>query len=222
MKEYIITLKTEFERHANPIVASGQKAYKKSQFEFYGLTAPERRKIQRTFLLKEYIVPKKDLKKTVKILWSLPQREFQMFGQELVNKYSRYLLKEDIGLLEFMVTHKSWWDTVDFIAVNLIGSYFKLYPALRKKYVKKWLASNNMWLQRSALLFQLKYKHDLDAELLGNSIKSLLGSNEFFINKAIGWVLREYSKTNPDWVKKFVKGHPLHSLSRREALRRIK
>ncbi|MGB4973427.1 MAG: DNA alkylation repair protein [Cyclobacteriaceae bacterium] len=220
MTNYLATLQTEFQRHANPKRAEQQKAYMKNNAEFYGITAPERKEIQKPFLLKQHLPPKKDLEKLVKKLWSKPQREYQMFGQELVNKYSKQLEKEDMALLEYMVTHKSWWDTVDYIAANTMGTYFKLYPELRKKYVKKWLASDHMWLQRSALLFQLKYKDQLNNELLAYAIKQLLGSKEFFINKAIGWILRQYSRTNPKWVKSFVRDHPsLANLSKREALR---
>jgi len=87
--------------------------------------------------------------------------------------------------------------------------------------VKKWLLSNNIWLQRSALLFQLKYKENIDTVLLSATINSLLGSKEFFINKAIGWILREYSKTNAIWVMEFANKTALSSLSKKEALRLI-
>jgi len=223
MTNYLSTLQAEFERHANLKRAREQKAYMKDNFEFYGITAPERQEIQRPFLLKQHLLPKKDLEKVVKKLWNKPQREYQIFGQELVNKYSKQLEIEDMTLLEYMVTHKSWWDTVDYIAANTMGTYFKLYPELRRQYVKKWLASDHMWLQRSALLFQLKYKDQLDNELLAYAIKQLLGSKEFFINKAIGWILRQYSRVNPKWVKDFVRDNPtLAHLSKREALRLMK
>ena len=120
-----------------------------------------------------------------------------------------------------MITHKSWWDTVDFIAANLVGPYFKSFPGQREKITGKWLSSNNMWLQRSVLLFQLKYKDSLDTDFLADTIHSLTGSEEFFINKAIGWILREYSKTNPQWVRQFVQATSLHPLSKREGLRLI-
>lgn len=223
MTNYLSTLQAEFERHANPQRAAKQKAYTKDNFKFYGITAPERQEIQKPFLLKQHLPPKKDLEKLIKKLWSKPQREYQMFGQELVNRYSKQLEKEDMTLLEYMVTHKSWWDTVDYIAANTMGTYFKLYPELRQKYVKKWLASDHIWLQRSALLFQLKYKDQLDNDLLAYAIKRLFGSKEFFINKAIGWILRQYSRVNPEWVKIFVKDNPsLANLSKREALRLMK
>ncbi len=96
-----------------------------------------------------------------------------------------------------MITNKSWWDSIDFIAINLVGEYFKIYPCQIATYVDKWLKSGNIWLQYSAILFQLKYKQNLDTEMLSYVINNLLGSKEFFINKAIGWILREYGKSNP-------------------------
>jgi 3-methyladenine DNA glycosylase AlkD len=157
----------------------------------------------------------------IKELWKKPEREYQYFAQELAFKYIYQPNTEDIDWYEYMVVRKSWWDTVDFIANKLMGKYFKAFPDQRKVYVQKWLDSDNIWLQRSALLFQLKYKKDLDRDLLAFTIKTLLPTKEFFINKAIGWVLREYSRTNPNWVLEFVNKTPLNPLSRREALKLI-
>ncbi|NJN41544.1 MAG: DNA alkylation repair protein [Flammeovirgaceae bacterium] len=222
MRDFIASLSAEFKRHANPKIAEGQKAYMKDHFEFYGIKAPVRREIQKPFLVRNFLPPKEKLEGLTKKLWEMNEREYQLFGQELVSKYSKNFSEDDIILLEYMVTHKSWWDTVDFIASHLIGEYFKLYPRLRKKKTREWLASDNIWLQRSALLFQLNYKDKLDTDLLESIIKPLLGSKEFFINKAIGWMLRQYSRTNSQWVLSYVNRTPLHSLSRREALRLIK
>ena len=221
MTEFIETLEQEFQRNGNPQIASEQKAYMRDQFEFFGIKTPDRRTIQKPFLVKEHLPPKNELPELVKTLWDKPQREFHLFAQELVFKYAKKFEKEDMHLLEFMVTHQSWWDSVDYIAVHLLGNYFKKFPEDRKRHVDKWLKSQHLWLQRCALRFQLKYKTEIDTELLTYAINSLLGSKEFFINKAIGWVLREYSKTNPEWVKDFVYQTNLHSLSRKEALRII-
>ena len=219
MTDFIQTLGLEFEANSNAQIAAGQKAYMRNQFEFYGIKTPERRKLQRPFLVKSYLPEKNELEQIVKTLWQKPQRENQFFAQELVSKYSRRFDKRDISLLEYMVTHKSWWDTVDFIAVKLIGPYFDQYPEQLDSYLKKWMASNNIWLQRCCLLYQLKSKDKMDVTRLEYIIQKLLGSKEFFINKAIGWVLREYSRTNPKWVKDFVANNDLAGLSRREALR---
>lgn len=219
MTDFLQTLEKEFEANSNPQIAEGQKAYMRHQFEFYGLTSPKRREIQRPFLVQSYLPPKEKLHAMVKTLWQKPQREYQFFAQELVFKYIKQFSISDISILEYMVTHKSWWDTVDYIAVKLIGPYFALYPEQLDTYLEKWLASGNIWLQRCCLLYQLKRKDDIDTFRLSLIIQRLLGSKEFFINKAIGWILREYSRTNPEWVKDFVANNELANLSRREALR---
>lgn len=222
MIDFIETLEAELEKNSNDKVALEQKAYLRNQFEFYGLTTDKRREIQKPFLIKQHLPEKKNLHKIVKQLWNKPQREYQYFSQELAFKYIKQVEKGDIKLYEYMVINKSWWDTVDFIASKLMGEYFKKYPDQIERYVHKWLASTNIWLQRSALLFQLKYKNNVNAALLASIIHSLLDSNEFFINKAIGWVLREYSRTNPTWVIKFVNNTKLRPLSKKEALRLLK
>ena len=219
MTDFLRTLELEFESNADLRIAAGQKAYMRNQFEFYGIKTPKRREIQRPFFVKSYLPPKIELEQIVKTLWQKPQREYQFFAQELVFKYSRHFDQNDIVLLEYMVTNKSWWDTVDFIAVKLIGPYFERYPEQLDTHIEKWLGSHNIWLQRCCLLYQLKRKDKIDAQRLEYIIKRLLGSKEFFINKAIGWVLREYSRTKPIWVKNFVEHNDLSGLSRREALR---
>ena len=221
MSDYLTILESEFQKKANAEIAAGQKAYMKNKSDFFGIKTPDRREIQKPFLVKAYLPPKNDIAKIINTLWNKHQREFQYFGMELLYKYNKQLEEKDIELFEYMVVNKSWWDSIDFIAPKLIGEYFKKYPSQRNKYVNKWLASDNMWLQRSAILFQLKYKNDLDTEFLSYVIESLLGSREFFINKAIGWILREYGKINTNWVLEFCDNTKLDNLSRREALRII-
>jgi len=219
MQDYLTTLTSAFSKNVDAINAKGQKAYMRNQFEFLGMTSPIRRMVQKPWLQKENLPNKKLLVDIVKNLWQKPEREYQFFAQELTYRFVKQFDKKDIELLEYMVTHKSWWDTVDYIAAKLMGEYFMRYPEQQEIYMKKWLSSNNIWLHRSAILFQLKYKDKVNTELLSLIIISLLGSEEFFINKAIGWMLREYSKTNPAWVLDFTNKHPLEKLSRKEALR---
>ncbi|MCK5077528.1 MAG: DNA alkylation repair protein, partial [Calditrichia bacterium] len=117
---------------------------------------------------------------------------------------------------------KSWWDTVDFIATNLVGPLFEKYSELIIPYTKKWMDSGNIWLQRTSILFQLKYKEKTDFKLIIGFIQQCSSSNEFFIQKAIGWILREYSKTDASTVIEFVKNNKLAPLSEREALKWLK
>jgi len=128
---------------------------------------------------------------------------------------------QDIELFELMITNKSWWDTVDLITTNLVGNYFKLFPEQIIPITKIWIESDNIWLQRTCLIFQLKYKEEIDTDLLTDYILQLKDTKEFFINKAIGWILREYTRTNPEWVIDFVNKYELSNLSKREALKLI-
>jgi len=121
-----------------------------------------------------------------------------------------------------MIVSNAWWDTVDFIAAGTLGRFFRMFPDLVTKLTKEWMVSGNIWLQRSCILFQLKYKKDTDTELLYSFIEKLTSSNEFFIQKSIGWALREYSKVNPPEVLRYTESTELKPLSRREALRIIK
>lgn len=221
MNEFIKALRLEFEAYANPKIAAQQKAYLRDQFLFYGIKTPVRRAMQKPFLTKQYLPPKEDLEILIKTLWQRPQREYHYFAQELAQRYVKQMEKEDITLFEFMVTNNSWWDTVDFIATKLIGTYFKKFPEQRNSVTAKWMSSENIWLQRCCLIYQLLWKEKMDTVFLAKTIHSLLGSKEFFINKAIGWVLRNYSRTDPDWVRDFVESTALAPLSKREALRLI-
>jgi 3-methyladenine DNA glycosylase AlkD len=218
---YIKALQEELEAHRNEKIAHEQSAYMRNLFSFYGIKTTERRAIAKPFIEKRFLPSKQEAKNIVMQLWQLPQREYHYVAQELMEKYKTQFEQHDIELFEYMITTNSWWDTVDFIAAKLVGAYFKKYPKQKEVYCKKWLASNNMWLQRTAVIFQLKYKETTDVLLLQKVIQSLLGSKEFFINKAIGWALREYSKTNPLWVVQFVENTTLNNLSKKEALRLI-
>ncbi|MGB1040904.1 MAG: DNA alkylation repair protein [Flavobacteriales bacterium] len=222
MMDYVSQLELDFKEKANTHIAKKQMAYLKDQFELFGLPTPVRKEVQKPFLLKENMPSKAELTKIMKELWDKPQREFQYFAIDLNRKYIKQLEKQDISLFELMIANKSWWDTVDLIATNLVGGYFKAYPEQIIPITDKWMKSGNMWLQRTCLIFQLKYKNEIDTNLLKSFIHPLLGSNEFFINKAIGWILREYTRTNPSWVIDFVNNTELSNLSKREALKLIK
>ncbi len=219
MKTYLKTLQTEFQLNANPEYAIKQKAYMRNQFEFFGLKSSERRAITKPFMMKEFLPDKSELQNIVIAAWEKPERDFHHFAQELVFRYKKQFEKSDIELFEYMITHKSWWDTIDFIATKLVNEYFKKFPTERDFHVDKWLQSGNIWLQRTTLYFQIKHKKQMDLALLTKVIHALASSDEFFIQKAIGTALREYSRTDADWVIDFVENNELSNLSKREALK---
>ncbi len=225
VNDYIKPLKEIFETNANPENAGPMKQYMRDQFEFYGIKTPERRALAKEFLKESGLPPAELLQPVVKELWELPQREYQYFIVGLLRKImkSREPLlpspQEMIELFEYLITSKSWWDTVDGIAIWGVGEFFQKHPDFIKPCTDRWIKSGNIWLQRTAILFQLEYKDKTDETLLFNTIKQLTHSNEFFIQKAIGWGLREYSKTFPQRVIEFVQQNPMAPLSKREALK---
>lgn len=212
-------LQNSFATHANAQDAVQMKKYMKDLFDFYGIKSPVRKEIYKAHKNEIAKIPDEKNEEIARWCWLQEQREWQYFAMEFLGKRSRKIDSSVISLYEHLIVTKSWWDTVDFIAVNLIGNYFQKYPERIIDVTGEWMSSGNMWLQRSCILFQLKYKKNTDIALLENFIDQLKGSQEFFIRKAIGWCLREYSKTNPDYVIDFVKNNTLSGLSHREALK---
>ena len=217
--DYLIPLEKAFIASANKTDALAMKKYMKNKFEFFGIKAPLRKEIYKNHKAQFGLLPDSNFEDIVVWCWSQPQREYQYFAMEFLSRRMKKAEIDIIRLYEYMLINKSWWDTVDFIAATLVGNYFKKYPLQINTITKEWILIDNIWLQRSCLLFQLKYKENTNTELMAEFIDHLIGSKEFFINKAIGWVLREYSKTNPSYVVDYVEGKSLSGLSLREALK---
>lgn len=219
MQPYTLGLQVTLAAHANPAEAAPMKAYMRGQFDFLGIKTPKRRDLTRQFIAVHGLPRLSELDTILRDLWALPEREFQYAALGLVSRLKKQLPPEFTATLEFLIVTKSWWDTVDGIAGDLVGAMFKSYPQIRAQYLPRWRNADNFWLRRTCLLFQLGYKKATDFPLLCDIIRENLGSDAFFINKAIGWALREYSKTDPHAVREFVAQTNLHPLSAREALK---
>lgn len=218
MQDYISPLEQSFESNRNNNNAIAMSKYMRNKFQYYGIKSPLRKELTRNFL-KTSGLPSEELKKDlITYLWNTPQREYQYVAMEILGKTAKKENYKIIELYEMMALKKSWWDTIDYIASNLMSTYFHNNPEEIQKTTSTWMESQNFWLQRCCLLFQLKYRDNLDTTLLEKFISELSYSKEFFIQKAIGWILREYSKTNPQYVIYFVKNNDLAPLSTREAL----
>ncbi|MGB4843443.1 MAG: DNA alkylation repair protein [Ferruginibacter sp.] len=220
MHVYIKPIAKHFRQNANAENAAGAKAYMRNQFDYFGIKAATRQSISKDYM-KEVLPAFTELNIIVKELWQLPEREYQYFAIDLMAAMRKQWTKDITDLIEFILINKSWWDTVDHAASDLTGPYFKLFPQQINKITGNWNRSENFWLQRSSIMFQKKYKKETDTVLLSKYILRHTQSKAFFIQKAIGWDLREYSKTDAAWVKNFVTQNKLAPLSKREALKRI-
>ena len=205
MHPYVLSLKKLYEQNANSAQAGPMKKYMRDQFEYLGIKSPQFSALLKDFIKQYGLPPLDQLDVITRDLWGLPQREFQYAATSFLGKHENKLVPEFITTIEYLLITKSWWDTVDTIAGHTVGTHFKRFPKVREKYLKKWRKCDNFWLRRTTLLFQLGYKKETDFDLLCEIIHENLGSDEFFINKAIGWALRQYAHTNSVPVKKFVK-----------------
>ena len=219
IEQYFTELTQAFEKHADPVRAAGAKAYMRNKSEYYGLSSPQRRQVVKEFIAKAGYPPYENLEEMVHFAWEQPQREWQYTAMEITAKYLKKAGPELIDLAEWMITHKSWWDSVDFVAPNIAGMLFKRFPELKMQYIERWMESGNLWLLRSCLIHQLRYNKTTDGALLFILCERLADHPDFFIRKAIGWSLRQYSKFSPEAVIEFVNDHKLSNLSRKEALK---
>lgn len=173
--------------------------YMKNNFKFLGIKSVERRELSKDFLRKE-----KDIINWEEVfyLWELEEREFQYIALDYLKARKKFLKIDDLENLLKLAKKKPWWDTIDLLAPLVGEAIFDFKD--KNKLMLDLSKDENMWLRRIAILHQLKFKEDTDEKLLEEIIKNNFGSKEFFINKAIGWILREYSKTNNIWVRNFL------------------
>ena len=204
-----------FREHANAEAAVEMSAYMRDQFPYLGVKTPVRRKLSRTFIKEAKKEPQTDWE-FVERCWEL-EREFQYLALDYLQAVSSRFTPDDIPRLRELAVSRSWWDTVDALD-SIIGDIVLGFPEA-KEVMLAWSTDENIWLRRIAIDHQLQFKDKTDTALLERIIMNNLGEEEFFINKAIGWSLREYSKINPDWVRGFVDRHrgELAPLSVREA-----
>lgn len=222
IEQYFADLKRSFEFNSNPVIAAGAKAYMRNKSEFYGIPSPLRKQLVKDFIVKAGYPPYEQTEEMVYFAWEQPEREWLYVTMEIVGKTVKKADASLINLAEWMITNKSWWDTVDYIAPNIAGMLFKRYPEIKMQAIESWIQSGNLWLQRSCLIHQLKYNNTADRALLFNLCECLANHPDFFIRKAIGWSLRQYSKAFPEAVIEFVNTHELSNLSRKEALKVIR
>lgn len=196
--------------------------YMKGLFVFYGIPSPLRKEIQKKWFDTTIKNGDVDLRNLIINLWEQKEREFHYAAIDLLIRQPKNFIQSTDGeLLEILITTHSWWDSIDLIASYYFGNYYRKFPIEGAELIEKWRNSDNIWLNRSCLLCQLKYKQETDFELLKSLIVQFQGEKEFFIQKAIGWTLREYSKSNPKVVKTFIENINLQGLAKREGSKYI-
>ena len=211
-------LKLLLEANQNPEYAIKMKVYMKGQFDYYGLQSKERRVIQKPFVKLWQNLGDNDFKSLIHQCWSEDHRDWQYIAIDAMRKYLKKMDESYLSVTIGLIERKSWWDTVDLLASNIVGQLLIRYPEGKDELISEWITSGQMWVERTAIIHQLKYKNDTDADLLSALVDIKKSDKRFFIQKAIGWSLRQLSRHKPDEVISILEQHPeLSNLAKREA-----
>lgn len=197
-------LRKKLIENSDPELARQMESYMRNKFKFYGLKTLERRKSYHDLIKLEKANKKIDWK-FLDQAWADEHREAQYFVCDYLIALEKYLKFEDIDHIFNYVKSKQWWDTIDSL-IKPIGN-IGLRDDRVTDLMLAWSKDDDFWVRRVAIEHQLLRKDKMNVKLLNAILENNLGSSEFFINKAIGWALRDYSKTNPDWVKNFISKH---------------
>ncbi|MFE6099490.1 DNA alkylation repair protein [Streptomyces laurentii] len=206
----------------DPVRAGEMAAYMKDVAPFLGLRTPERRALSRTVLAGLPAPAEADCAAVALRCFALPEREYHYFAVDYLRRYAGRCSSAFLPVARTLVTTVPWWDTVDLLAAHVVGALVAADPALAAR-MDEWIADDDRWIVRTALLHQLRFKDATDAGRLFSYCLLRSGHPDFFVRKAIGWSLREYAKTDPDAVRAFVaeQSSRLSPLSVREALKNI-
>ena len=206
---------------ADPVKAVPMQAYMKNHGTFLGITSPERRAAQKRAWAGVAKPNEKELAEAVRKLWALDEREFQYAAVDLIAKFHQVCSPNFVTDVSYeLITTKSWWDTVDGLQCA-VEPFVARFPEL-VHVMREWIHSDNIWVARSAILHQLHQKQETNPALLFEFCTARASDKEFFIAKAIGWALRQYSYVDPEVVRAFIDATPqLQPLSKREGLKAL-
>jgi len=182
MIDLIADLKSKFESASEINKSQKMNAYMKNHFEFYGIPSPIRKELQKAFVRSSKQLPIPEFQELIRDCWSFPEREWQYTAVDALKAYKRQMDQSFLRLTESLILKKSWWDTVDFLSSDIAGFLFQKFDSEKDIMIRKWIHSNELWLERSALLHQLKYAENIDGQLLDYLIDLKKNDSEFFIH----------------------------------------
>lgn len=210
-------LKRELPKLGNRKKAIGAQAYMKDIAPFLGVMTPDRRSFVRSVLSNLPVPTSDEIAETVRALWKLDEREYQYAANDLLARHNMQLDKKFLAEhCEYLISTKSWWDTVDGLGSAVVSPLTMKYPAI--SLMRKWNKSDDIWLIRASIQHQRGRKYETDVKLLFELCAPHVAQKEFFIAKAIGWALRDLSRIDNREVIRFLTDHPdLNSVAVREA-----
>jgi 3-methyladenine DNA glycosylase AlkD len=211
-----------FANAGDPARAQRMRRYMRDQFAFFGVPTPERRAIAKRVLEPLGLPSPVDLEAIGPLAWAADEREMQYAAVDVLARHVKQARPQLLAVVGELVTTKSWWDTVDALASSVVGPLVRQHPNLLAT-LDGWIAGDDLWLARTAILHQLGYGAETDADRLFWYSLAWAECPDFFARKAIGWALRQCARTDPDGVRRFLGDHGdvLSTLTVREASRHL-
>lgn len=223
IKEHISRLTDSLDLIKDSHRAVAMKQYMRNKFDFIGVMSVPRKEM---FLAWKKELPtnmgREERWELIYELWEKEEREYHYVAMDWLNSWKMTdIFENDAEHLKFLISNKSWWDTVDLLSSNVLGKYGQKFPTNMLNVIEEWSEEKSFWLHRATIIFQLRYKKNTDLKILSTQINRFQLNKEFFIQKAIGWSLREFAKTDSKWVINFVEKNGISGLAKREALKHL-
>ncbi len=216
--EVVIYVRAELEAIADPANIAPMQRYMKTQMPFFGVKSPGVKGVIRT--LRQRFKPscRAEYETWIQALWAEDEREMKYLAMKMTRAWRGYVDVASLPLFEMLIRDGGWWDFVDEVASHLIGTCLRQSPEVMWPLMDRWIDDDNFWIRRTAIICQLRSKEATDSERLFRYCSERAHEKEFFIRKAIGWALRQYSRTDPEAVRAYLAqmGDKLSGLSRRE------
>ncbi len=222
----LTALRAELAKLTDAERAQGAAAYMKQALPFLGLPMSQTRSLARQCLKQHPLTSDKSWRASVESLFfNARYQEERYAALELagIKRFDSYQKPALLSLYKRMIQTAAWWDLVDELS-TLVGTLLLLHPSQVRPQLLGWSKHEDIWLRRASIICQRKHRQQTDLELLVACIEPSLDSSEFFLRKAIGWALREHSKTDPEVILAYVTAHrrQLSNLSKREALKHLR
>jgi len=223
MGELADFVSSEYAAKADPSIAAQMAAYMKTDEPFWGIKKPGQVPVLKAIVKQFPPANQRAYRSRVLELWRLPHREEKYAAIQYAKAFKDFHVPASIPLYEKMIREGAWWDSVDDVAINLVGMAWLKFRSDIEGLMDDWIVDDDLWIRRTAILGQLKHKDATDTVRLFGYCRDQADGKDFFIRKAIGWALRQHARTDPDAVRAFLAemGDQLSGLSRREAAKHL-
>lgn len=226
IRDLVDAVRTGLAAAGDPVRAVGQQRYMKSAMPYRGVRMSAVVALCRAVYAEHVLPDRTTWEAAVRDLWDEAEFREERYAAIALTGYRAYAAYQDaasLPLYEYLIVTGAWWDHVDDIAIRRVGPILRIDPIAVAPVLRDWSTDYDIWRRRTSIIAQIGSRSDTDLELLVDCLAPNLDHRNFFVRKAIGWALREYAKTDPDWVRRYLADNAelMSGLSRREATKHL-